>query len=71
MDWRFTLGCRRKNQPPKSLIFLKKDFRFDILLAQDNWLKEKLFFTITVPERKIKVLHPKGIIKMKLLALRE
>jgi len=24
-----------------------------------------------VPNRKIKVLHPKGIIKMKLLALRE
>jgi hypothetical protein len=41
------------------------------LLAQDNWLKEKLFFTITVTERKIKVLHPKGIIKMKLSALRE
>ena len=49
----------------------KEDFRFDILLAQDDWLKEELFFTITVPDRKIKVLHPKGIIKMKLLALRE
>lgn len=49
----------------------KEDFRFDILLAQDDWLKEELFFTITVSDRKIKVLHPKGIIKMKLLALRE
>jgi hypothetical protein len=49
----------------------KEDFRFDILLAQDDLLKEELFFTITVPDRKIKVLHPKGIIKMKLLALRE
>jgi len=49
----------------------KEDFRFDILLAQDDWLKEELFFTITVPDRKIKVLSPKGIIKMKLLALRE
>jgi hypothetical protein len=49
----------------------KEDFRFDILLAQDDWLKEELFFAITVPNRKIKVLHPKGIIKMKLLALRE
>ena len=49
----------------------KEDFRFDILLAQDDWLKEELFFTITVPNRKIKVLPPKGIIKMKLLALRE
>lgn len=49
----------------------KDDFRFDILLAQDDWLKEELFFTFTVSDRKIKVLHPKGIIKMKLLALRE
>jgi len=49
----------------------KEDFRFDILLAQDDWLKEELLFTIIVPDRKIKVLHPKGIIKMKLLALRE
>jgi hypothetical protein len=49
----------------------KEDFRFDILLAQDDWLREELFFTITVPDRKIKVLHPKGIIKMKLIALRE
>ncbi|MDI3546048.1 MAG: hypothetical protein PWP68_1465 [Rikenellaceae bacterium] len=49
----------------------KEDFRFDILLAQDDWLKEELFFTFTVSDRKIKVLHPKGIIKMKLLALRE
>jgi hypothetical protein len=49
----------------------KEDFRFDILLAQDDWLKEELFFTLTVPDRKIKVLHPKGIIKMKNLALRE
>ena len=49
----------------------KGDFRFDILLAQDDWLKEELLFTFTVPNRKIKVLHPKGIIKMKLLALRE
>ena len=49
----------------------KEDFRFDILLAQDDWLKEELLFTISVPDRKIKVLHPKGIIKMKLLALRE
>jgi hypothetical protein len=49
----------------------KEDFRFDILLAQDDWLKEELFFTITLPNRKIKVLPPKGIIKMKLLALRE
>ena len=50
---------------------IKGGFRFDILLAQEDWLKEELFFTITVPDRKIKVLHPKGIIKMKLLALRE
>jgi len=49
----------------------KEAFRFDILLVQDDWLKKELFFTITVPDRKIKVLHPKGIIKMKLLALRE
>jgi hypothetical protein len=49
----------------------KEDFRFDILLAQDDWLKEELLFTISVPDRKIKVLHPKGIIKMKLFALRE
>jgi len=49
----------------------KEDFRFDILLAQDDWLKEELLFTITASDRKIKVLHPKGIIKMKLLALRE
>ena len=49
----------------------KEDFRFDILLAQDDWLKEELLFTIIVPDRKIKVLHPKGIIKMKLFALRE
>jgi hypothetical protein len=49
----------------------KEDFRFDILLAQDDWLKEELFFTFTLSDRKIKVLHPKGIIKMKLLALRE
>ena len=49
----------------------KDDFRFDILPAQDDWLKEELYFTFTVSDRKIKVLHPKGIIKMKLLALRE
>jgi len=49
----------------------KGDFRFDILLAQDDLLKEELLFTITVPNRKIKVLPPKGIIKMKLIALRE
>ena len=49
----------------------KEDFRFDILLAQDDWLKEELLFTITASDRKIKVLHPKGIIKMKLFALRE
>jgi hypothetical protein len=49
----------------------KEDFRFDILLAQDDWLKDELFFTFTVSDRKIKVLHPKGIIRMKLLALRE
>jgi len=49
----------------------KEDFRFDILLAQDDWLKEELLFTIIVPDRKIKMLPPKGIIKMKLLAQRE
>ena len=49
----------------------KGDFRFDILLAQDDLLKEELLFTIIVPDRKIKVLPPKGIIKMKLIALRE
>jgi len=53
------------------LLLKRGDFRFDILLAQDDWLKEELLFIIIVPDRKIKVLHPKGIIKMKLLALRE
>jgi hypothetical protein len=54
-----------------NVVVRKEKFRFDILLAQDDWLKEMLYFSIKIKAKKIKVLHPKWLIKMKLLAMRE
>jgi len=54
-----------------NVVVRKENFRFDILLAQDDWLKEMLYFSIKIKAKKVKVLHPKGLIKMKLLAMRE
>ena len=53
------------------MVVRKEKFRFDILLAQDDWLKEMLYFSIKIKVKKVKVLHPKWLIKMKLLAMRE